>query len=255
MAFLFSKLLHFLTIPAFWVGLLWVLALWIRRENWRKRLKVSALVVTVFFTNNFIFKEFVRLWEYHGVRASEMPEARVGVVLGGMTEFNNDLDRLSLRRGSDRIWQAMELYQLGKIEYILISGDEGYVTDRGLNEAMRLREELVVRGIPRDAILVDSLSKTTYENAVQSAKIIREKFGNTKDVVLITSSVHMRRSLACFERQGIQALPYATDQYTGPKRHYHWDEYVIPYYSTLVDWQALTHEWIGMCWYKLMGYA
>lgn len=64
----------------------------------------------------------------------------------------------------------------------------------------------------------------------------------------------MRRSAACFRKQGIQFTMYPTDLFTGPKRSYHWDEFIIPSISTADDWQILTHEISGYVVYKLMGY-
>jgi uncharacterized SAM-binding protein YcdF (DUF218 family) len=172
-----------------------------------------------------------------------------------MFEFNNDLKTLSVRRGADRIWQTLGLYHRGKIKYILISGAHGYVTDRGLDEARQLRDELLVWGIPAEHILIDSLSKNTHENAVESIKVLEYYDLKDKPVLLVTSSTHMKRAEACFKKQGLKLTTFSTDHYTGVKRSYHWDEFIIPSVSTISDWTRLTKEWVGYLVYRIMGYC
>lgn len=255
MFFILSKVLQIFTSPFFWITAAWVLFAWKRKSKWRNKSLYIALFLSFFFTNTFIFKEFVRLWEVPGKKIKQMPSYDLAVVLGGMFDYNNGLDVLSIRRGGDRIWQALSLYNRGLVKKILISGDSGYISDRQLKEAKRLRDELVIWGIPSEDIWIDSLSKNTYENAVESAKIIKENAYTNKSILLVTSSTHMKRSLACFKKQGIPATPFSTDHYTGKKRSYHWDEFIIPSINTANDWSRLAHEWVGYLMYKMMGYA
>lgn len=255
MFFLFSKLLHFIVMPGFWIVIFWLSYFLLKNPSWKKRFKISAILITILFTNTFVFKEFVRNWEVRGIKTEDIAFHDVAIVLGGMAEYNNDLDRLSLRRGGDRIWQTIALYQRGKIGKILISGDSGYVSERGLNEAKRFRDELIEWGIDRENILIDSLSKNTHQNSVESLKVLKSLNLEKSKVLLITSGIHMKRAQACFEKIGLDITPFSTDHYTGPKRHYHWDEYIIPSASTLVDWQALTHEWAGYIVYRIKGYC
>jgi uncharacterized SAM-binding protein YcdF (DUF218 family) len=255
MFFILSKLLHIFTTPFFWIVVAWLFFAWKRKSKWRKKSLYLALFCSFFFTNTFIFKEFVRLWEVPGSRIETMPKYDVAVVLGGMFEYNSGLEVLSIRRGGDRIWQTLSLYHRGVVKKILISGDSGYVTDRGLKEAQRLRDELVVWGIPAADIMIDSVSKNTYQNAVESVKILKAIGLNKKSILLVTSSTHMKRSLACFEKQGLKVTPFSTDLYTGKKRSYHWDEFIIPSLSTANDWSRLSHEWVGYVMYKMMGYC
>ncbi len=234
--------------------LLWLLFVWKRHTQWRKKLLTGAIVLSFVFTNTVVFKEFVRIWEVPGVKKETIEGYDVAVVLGGMFEYNNDLETLSIRRGGDRIWQALGLYHRGKIKKILISGAHGFISDRGLNEAIQLRDELITWGIPKQDISIDSISRNTYENAIESARLLEKMGLKNGKILLVTSATHMKRSLACFEKQGVSATPFSTDLFTGPKRSYHWDEFLIPSLSTADDWSILSHEWAGYCVYKLMGY-
>jgi uncharacterized SAM-binding protein YcdF (DUF218 family) len=214
----------------------------------------AAIFISFFFANTVIFKEFARLWEPTATKFSDLQQYDVAIVLGGMFEYNSELEALSIRRGGDRIWQALSLYNRGLVKKMLISGESGYVSDRGLREAQQIRDELLVWGIPESDILIDSLSKNTYQNAVETVKVLKLHGLENKKILLVTSGTHMKRSLACFRKQGLQVTPFCTDMFTGEKRGYHWDEYLIPSISTTNDWSRLTHEWVGWLMYKMMGY-
>ncbi len=254
MFFFLSKALHILTEPIFWILFLWSIYAWKKKSKWRKKLLLSAVVISFLFTNTLVFKEVARLWEVHGVDANSIENYDVAIVLGGMFEYNNDLKTLSARRGADRLYQALRLYHRGKVKKLLISGSNGFVSDRGLDEAKQIRDELVIWGIPREDILIDSLSKNTWENASNTFEILQRNGLTDKRLLIITSGTHMRRSLGCFEKLGLRVDSYSTDLFTGPKRSYHWDEYIIPSLSTADDWSILTHEIAGYLVYKIMGY-
>jgi uncharacterized SAM-binding protein YcdF (DUF218 family) len=68
---------------------------------------------------------------------------------------------------------------------------------------------LVNLGVPNSAILQDSKSLNTYQNAVNVRQIMQER--GIRRVLLVTSAMHMPRSLRIFQRQGIEAIPAPTD--------------------------------------------
>lgn len=228
-------------------------AFFAKSAKWKKRGKVTAIVCVLFFTNTFIYKECCRQWEVFGTPVKELKHHDIGIVLGGMAEYNNDLQTLSLRRGGDRIWQAISLYKAKKIDKILISGDNGDLTNKGLHEAQQMKDVLVSWGIPKTDIITETISRNTYENAVETKKILQRSYPHLDSFVLITSGRHMRRALACYEGQELHCTPYSTDLYTGPKRSYTFDECIVPDASTLSDWQGLIKEWFGYIAYAATG--
>lgn len=206
------------------------------------------------FSNTVIFLEFVRLWEEPGKKIEEVGHYDCAIVLGGMAEWDNSHGRLSLRRGGDRIWQAIHLYHLGKVDRILISGAHGYILDHGLNEAQQFREVLLDNGIPDSAILIEDQSRNTHENAVESKKVL-EKHPEVESILLVTSAMHMKRAKACFKGAGFQDFDYfTTDHYTGEKRGYTFDSFLMPDVSTMADWEKLIKEWVGYVAYAVAGY-
>lgn len=254
MFFVLSKLFSFLTHPFSWIVIAFLVA-WITKRPRLSRYSFrGAIIALLFFSNAVIFSEFARLWEMEGTKLEDVGHYDCAVVLGGMAEWDNSHERLSIRRGGDRIWQAIDLYHMGKVDKILIAGANGHLLSNGLREAEQFKELLVQRGIPEEDILVEVVSKNTYENAVESKKVL-DKNPEIKSILLVTSALHMRRAKKCFEEAGFQDFgTFCTDHYTGKNRGYGIDQYLIPNVSTLTDWKRLTHEWVGYVTYKLMGY-
>lgn len=254
MFFVLSKILEFLTHPFYWIIILFLIAWFTKRERLRKwsfRLGIGTLI---FFTNTVIFCEFVRLWEPDGKKIEDMGHYDVAVVLGGMAEYDNSHERLSIRRGGDRIWQALHLYHLGKVDKLLISGASGNLVDRGLKEAIQFRDVLLDQGVPAEDILIDSVSRNTYENAIESKKVL-DQHPELKSALLVTSALHMNRAEGCFIKAGFTNMEtFTTDHFTGKERGYSFEQWIFPNEGTMTDWTKVLHEWVGYFTYWVMGY-
>lgn len=254
MFFILSKILAFLSQPFYWIVILFLISWFTKRVGLKKWSFRFALGFLIFFTNTVIFCEFTRWWEPAGKKIEDVGHYDVAVVLGGMAEYDNTLDRLSMRRGSDRIWQTINLYHLGKVDKILIAGANGDLVDKGLNEGVQFRKILIENGIPAEDILVDSISKNTYQNAVESKKII-DAHPELSTVLLVTSALHMPRAEACFDKAGFLKMEtFTTDHYTGDERNYQFDQWLLPSENVMTDWGKLIHEWLGYITYWMMGY-
>jgi len=239
-----------------WFIVLIVWAILIKNAKKKKKILLISVFVIYFFSNSFIISEFYRLWEVQPVYLNNLDEHYdVGVVLGGgMITFDSLHDRYTFRTNTDRILQAVYLYDIKRIKKILISGGSGNLIFRDMLESVCLKNFLVsTLHIPDEDILVDSVSDNTYQNARESAKILKDNFKNPK-VLLITSAFHMRRAKMCFNKQGIPTTVYATDITTGPHR-FQFDFMFLPSMQSLLLWNKLFHELIGIAIYKIMGYA
>ena len=254
MFFILSKALLIFTTPYTWFIMSVFGAFFLKKDKWKKWSKYSAVFVFFFFSNTVILSEFMRMWEIHGTRFENTKNYDVGIVLGGMSDYNNDLDVLSITGHGDRIWQAITLYKKHKIKKILISGDSGYVYDRGLHEAKQLKKVLVEWGIPSNDIITEDKSKNTHENALESKKVLDRSYPHFSKFLLITSGSHMRRSLACFDKVGLKCDSFSTDLITGQNRSYFWDQYIIPNQDAMGQWNKLIKEWIGYFVYDMIGY-
>lgn len=254
MFFILSKALLFLITPVFWLGLAILGAFFLKKDVWKKRMKWTALGLFIFFSNSVIFSIFCGLWEVPGTKIEDVRQHDVAIVLGGMSDYNNDLDELTIYRQADRIFQAITLYKTGKVKKILISGDSGYITDRGLHEARQMKSVLVKWGFPPEDILTEEISKNTHENAQQSAKLLKNH-PELQSYILVTSGTHMKRSLACFKKEGLNCTPFSTDLLTNQTWNFHWDQYIIPSMDNFSFWNKLIKEMVGYVAYAMAGYV
>jgi len=254
MFFILSKIVIIFLYPSTWCILSLAGFFFFKNLKWKKTMKITAISIFLVFSNTVIFSELMTKWEIHGVKIKDVKQYDLGIVLGGMFEYNNDLDVLSVRTHADRIWQAITLYKKGKIKKILISGDSGYVSDRGLKEAIQLKEVLVDWGIPETDLLIETKSKNTHENAHETKMILNRSYPHLEKCLLITSGFHMRRSIACFKKENLNCDTFSTDLMTGPKSNYYWDQYVVPNLEALFGWNRLIKECVGYITYSVMGY-
>lgn len=254
MFFILSKATLFLLSPFTWFVVSSLIFLFWKKQRVKTIAKWSSLALIVLFTNPFLFLEAARIWEVHGTTLENTKRYDVGIVLTGMAEYDTELNRISIRRGGDRIWQAISLYKMKKIKKILISGDSGYITDRGLHEAKQFKTTLVLWGIPEQDIITEETSRNTHENAVETQNILNRSYPHLTRYLLITSGLHMRRSIACFENEKMKVTPFSTDLFTSEKRSYFWDQYFIPNVDYLEKWNHLTKEIFGYLTYDLVGY-
>ncbi len=144
------------------------------------------------------------------VSAEALPKTDAIVVLGGiLTPPASPGHDANLSAAADRLVYAARLYQLRKAPIILISG--GNATGTGTMDAESVHAAALLRswGIPADAILTETESVNTYENAVYTKLMLDQH--SLKSILLVTSALHMPRALATFETAGVQAIPAATD--------------------------------------------
>lgn len=254
MFFILSKIVIWFLYPFNWFILSIICFFIFKNKKIKKTFKYIAIGLFIFFSNTVIFLQCMKAWEIHGTRYNDVKKYDVGIVLGGMFEYNNDLNRLRVMSHADRIWHAITLYKKGKIRKILISGDSGYVLDHGLKEAIQLKKALVEWGIPNNDIIIETISKNTHENALETKKVLENGYPHLQNFLLITSGFHMRRAKACFEKEGLECDVYSTDLITGPNSKYYWDQYVVPDMGTFFGWNKLIKEWIGYLTYRVMGY-
>jgi len=253
MFFILSKTLHLLLMPFLWVLLLLLLALFLKKPKYKRGFLLAALAILVVLSNPFLENEAWRAWEIPATPVSEVENYDVAIILTGVTGYREDLsDRIHTHKGADRFLHPLQLYRLGKIDKFLISGGDGRVTGTAVPEAEQIEKILLLAGVAEEDIYTESNSRNTYENAVNTAKVLSQH-PEWKKRLLVTSAFHMRRSLACFAKQGIEVTPYSADFYS-TERSLTPDETIIPNIGSFKDWDLLIHEIAGYLVYKLMGY-
>jgi len=118
-------------------------------------------------------------------------------------------------------------------------------------EGILLKKVAVQYGVDTSDIILESESRNTYENAKFTAQILKQDQSITS-YLLITSAFHMRRSLLCFESQGMNPTPFSVDaQYTS---NIHWFYAIRPGTHALQMWDIILKEMLGIVAYRIVGY-
>ena len=253
MFFVLSKLVGFLANPFWWILLLIAAGWFFKTGKLKKRMYLGAFLVFLIFTNPLLFRLVSGLWEGDLQKAETMRgKSDVCVVLGGMSVYHEPTGRIRFTQSADRILQAVDLYEKGIVKKIVITGGTARLIRKNRPEAIHLKDFLVSIGIPDSLVLIDSLSRNTHENAVNTKELI-EKNSWSKRIVLVTSAFHMKRAEGCFVKEGFTVYPYSADPLKGVGKMSVAD-FFLPSVGVLNNWNYLTHEWIGIIMYKLRGY-
>lgn len=252
MFFFFSKVLSFVTNPLVLVCSLLLASVFFKKERLKKSFFWTSFALLIFFSNDFIANEVMAAWEIPPTPYAEIKNTYpVGIVLTGVTLTDKEPDdRVYFHHGADRVVHAVQLYKLGIIKKILISGGMGRLITKGRREADDVFKVMVLMGVPATDLIIENESRNTYESALNLKRLLKD---STEKSLLITSAFHMRRSNACFKKAGLPVDLFTTDFYTHP-RSFTPETLFIPQIDAVMVWQKLFKEWIGMLAYKMAGY-
>lgn len=251
--FFLIKRLEFLLQPFTWALILLALAWYTANPYRRRRLLGAALGVLLFFSNSFIVDECYRWWEMEITLFREIdPSIRTAILLGGGLSYDKEVDRVNYGHSADRYVQVLEPYHRGLIDRIMVVGGAANYLEPETREGDLLKRFLLNAGVAESDIIVERQSLNTFQNAALSRPIL-EKLGEQR-YLLVTSSSHMRRALACFAQQGIDVQPYAVQKRVGNRR-WELDFLLVPKAENFGKWAALLHEWVGFVSYKVRGYC
>ncbi|NWN91775.1 YdcF family protein [Marinobacter adhaerens] len=148
------------------------------------------------------------------VNVEAMPNAEAIVVLGGGTSpLQYGQEYPNLGPASDREWHGVRLFKAGKAPLIVLSGgfDPAYSAS---SSAEAMRRFMLALGVQDAALLLEPQSRNTTQNAQYTANLLGKR--GIKDILLVTSALHMPRSIALFEAQGFEVTPAATDHEVRP---------------------------------------
>lgn len=257
-----SKLLPLLMYPLGLACLLLILALAIRRHSaWQTTTVLLALVLLWLGSNRLVSMVLVRSLEWRYLPPQPMPQAEVIVVLGGGTRPQTDPRPIpEINEAGDRLLYAAHLYHQGAAPRVLVTGGQAVIGPQEVSEAQAMRSILAALEVPDEAILVEGQSQNTYENATLSVPILQDE--GVKRVLLVTSALHMPRSVRIFRQFDLEVIPAPTDFHV---TRLDWDYYTQPdlkiqAYNLLPNAEELNwttralKEYIGIAVYRLRGW-
>jgi uncharacterized SAM-binding protein YcdF (DUF218 family) len=115
---------------------------------------------------------------------------------------------------------------------------------------MVMRDSLRLEGVPDSMIWSEEKSHSTYQNALYSAQILREK--GIHRIVLVTEAYHMLRAEKSFRKQGLEVVPAACGYRAYGSRVY--IDRLLPGWEPIAWNEDSLHEGVGLIWYWLHGW-
>lgn len=157
-------------------------------------------------------------------QVAEVPATPVAIVFGaGYWPSGRLSDALS-----DRMETAIDLYRAGKVNKLLLSGDNRVVD---YNEPAVMAEYALDRGVPRQDLVLDYAGRRTYDSCYRARAI----FG-VESAVLVTQAFHLPRALHTCDRLGMEVAGIEAD-----RRRYH----RAPWFS-FREVLALVRAWLDL---------
>jgi SanA protein len=168
----------------------------IKKFLWRFASALSLLVLL----GLFLPKIFVQLYAIpRTYTADSVPFTRVAIVFGAGLRRNGEASPV-LR---DRVETAAHLYQQGKVDKLLMSGDNRFVE---YNEPEAMRQYALTLGIPDEAIVLDYAGRSTYDTCYRASAIFQ-----VDSAILVTQNFHLPRALFLCNTLGVESQGVAAN--------------------------------------------
>lgn len=165
----------------------------------KKMLKIflllSVLGILFMVFSNYIIQNSSKEFLYEDV--NKIPNCKTAVVLGTSKSLSNGNPNLYFKY---RMEATAELYKMGKIQYIIVSGDNSV---KGYNETEDMKNDLVALGVPSEKIFEDFAGFRTLDSVVRAKEI----FGQN-EVIFVSQKFHNERAIFLAEKFGIKAYGF-----------------------------------------------
>ena len=252
--FAFSRIIWWIVEPSNVFLALFVAAIALLWTPWRRagrRLLACLAVVGVMLAILPIGTWMIVPLENRFPQVRELPLSVVGVVtLGGavnqfMTVARN---QPSLSDGVERLTEFVAVARLRSKLRLVYTGGSGSLMRQDLKETLVARRFFKEIGFDPGRVVYEDQSRNTYENAIMSYDLVRPDPDETW--ALITSAMHMPRSVGVFRKAGWKVLPYPVDFKTEGTGQFNYFQGLASGFGTL---GAALKEWIGLVGYRMLG--
>jgi uncharacterized SAM-binding protein YcdF (DUF218 family) len=184
-------------------------------------------------------------WQFDG------PDPDGIIILGGAidSEISAARGALEMNSAAERITTMLELARRFPKARIVFTGGSGNLIESSVPEAPIAGRLLESFGVATDRITLESASRTTDENATFTRRMVSPKPGERW--LLVTSAVHMPRSIGVFRAAGFDVEAYPVDWRTRG-----WVDAGLPFDAMsagLARTDIAIHEWTGLVTYWLTG--
>jgi uncharacterized SAM-binding protein YcdF (DUF218 family) len=188
-------------------------------------------------------------------QAAHYPKVSAIVVLGGCTRPGLPPRKyVEISEAGNRVLHAARLFKSGYAPFIICTGGKiPFLHDFPGSEARSmadLLEELM--GVDSSAIIIEDKAQNTHDHGPKIREIF-EKRGFKKEIILVTSAMHMYRSVKIFKKYGFTVYPAPTDYWVENKVQWNLFEF-LPDARALNASTVALHEYYGLFAYTMMGW-
>ncbi|HUI93279.1 MAG TPA: YdcF family protein [Chitinivibrionales bacterium] len=218
-------------------------------------LSFASAGVLCFFSTPALTHVLTRSLEARYDPPENFPKVPAIVLLGGCTRpAVPPRDRVEITGAGNRILNAARLFKKGYAPVIIATGGKiTFVYDFPSSEAQCMAS--VLRndcGIDSASIILEEKAKDTHDHPPNVEKILLAR-GLTKEIILVTSAMHMHRSVLLFKKRGYVVHPAPTDYREDKAFQFNLFSF-IPNAVSLDESTDALHEYYGIVAYWLMGW-
>lgn len=161
---------------------------------------VLLLALTVVGVVNYIVVRDARGQLFYDV--SSIPKNKVGLLLGTAKYMDKAKNIVNLYY-QNRIEAAAALYMAGKVDYIIVSGDNSTLF---YNEPLLMKKDLIAKGVPESRIFFDNAGLRTLDSILRC----RDIFGQTK-FTIISQKFHNERAIYIANRKKVNVVAFCAE--------------------------------------------
>lgn len=168
----------------------------------KKIIKALLILIVVAVAFTLIINNYVKdSGSQYIVEESSAPVTDAVLILGAYVRPNGDVSSML----NDRLTVGLELYQQGKADKIIVSGDHGTVE---YDEVNTMKQYLMDRGVKDEDIFMDHAGFSTYESMYRARDIFQ-----VKKLIVVTQEYHLMRSVFIARELGLEAYGVASDRH------------------------------------------
>lgn len=141
-------------------------------------------------SNDFIFDDI-----------DNVPEAQTAIILGAKVHEDGTMSDMLY----DRVMTAIDLYNGGKVEKILISGDHGRIA---YDEVGTVKDFLLKKGVKKQDIFIDHAGFDTYDSMYRARDIFK-----IDSAIVVTQEFHLNRAVYIGKSLGLNVYGMKADRH------------------------------------------
>ena len=254
------KIVKIAVYPLSWILVLLILALfglWRGRRRMLQTCLVAALVLTYGLSLPPVARTLARTLEHRFTGPARIEKPPIMPLYDAVVVLAGGVNRPGGLRADDHLKPASlerllcgrSLVIQGLAPLLVLSGGNADPFADHTAEAEIMARTLQTLGPSPGTVETETHSRTTYENAVETKKLL----GTRVRIALVTSALHMPRAMALFRQQGFNPTAFPCGYLAGPResgiREY------LPDIQNLHHSTQVINEWVGLWLYDLAGKA